>query len=193
MNTHHPTAVPPEPVHGLGITWVDRGFPYWRRRVLWSLFYFLAFAVGAGGSAGFIIAFLTSRTPLPVRVILVATSGCVIVGSAFFTYRWIRKQEQSGQPPPRPGRLARNLMFSGSALRIIAGTLIGGLMLLCVFYVTAGSWLAVFLLSLRRVLPDEARARRRLQGLQALHEPAPRRRPTGEHHPHPSQSTKQQD
>ena len=71
----------------MGITWLARGFPYWRRRVLWSLFYFLAFAVGAAGSAGFIIAFLTSHTPLPVRVILVATAGCVIAGCS--ASRWV--------------------------------------------------------------------------------------------------------
>jgi hypothetical protein len=187
---HHSQVVPPEPVSGLGTTWVGRGFPYWRRRALWSLLYFLLFAVGASGSAGFIIAFLSSHNPVPVRVILIVISGCVIFGAAFFTFRSIRKQERSNEPRPRMGPLARNLVFSGSALRMIANTLIGALMIICCFYVTAGGGLVIFLLSLRRVLPDEARARRRLQILQTHPEPTSRHRPTGK--PHPSQTTKRQ-
>lgn len=185
---HHPQAISPEPVRGLGTTWIDRGFPYWRRRVLWSLIFFLFFALGAGGSTGFIIAFLRSHTPVPVRVILIAVSGCVIVGTAFFTFRSIRKQEQSNEPRSKLGPLGLNLAFSGSALRLIANTLIGALMIICFFYLMAGGWLVIFLLSLRPVLPDEARARRRLQILQAHPEPASRHRPADE--PHPSRTSR---
>ena len=60
----------------------------------------------------------------------------------------------------------------------------GGLAILFVFFIVAGSWFVVFLLSLRRELPAEARARRQLQEWQARQEPTPSHHAKGERHPH---------
>lgn len=185
MSTHHAKVAPPEPVRGLGLTWVNRGPAYWRRRTMWSLFYLLLFAMGAGGSFGILLGVTASASPVAFRVAVLAVAGCVILASAYFTFRSMRKTEQSGQPSRRMSPWAWNITVGGGPLlRAFANTLLGGLAILFAFFITAGGMFVVFLLSLRRELPAEARARHQLQEWQARHEPTPRHHAKGERRPH---------
>jgi hypothetical protein len=179
MSTHHPKVAQPEPVRGLGCTWVDRGPGYWVRRVLLTLLWVLIFAFAAALSATFIITVLKSGNSIAFRATTVTIVAAVIVASGYFTFASMQRAES------HPSMRRRSwLLPVGAPLRPVANTLIGGLFIvLCAFIATgAGAVLVTF--TFRRNYPGETKARRQLQEWQARHEPTPSHHAKGERHPH---------
>jgi zinc transporter ZupT len=179
VSTHHPKAVQPEPVRGLGLTWVDRGPGYWMRRMLLTLLWLLIFAFATALSAAFAVIVLKHGNPVAFQATVITAAAAVIVASGYATVQSLQRAESGTSRRRRSW-----LLPVGAPLRPVANTLIGGLFIvLCAFIATgAGAVLVVF--TCRRNYPGETTARRRLEEWRARHEPTPSHQAKGERHPH---------
>jgi len=146
---------------GLGLTWYDRGPPYWARRVGLSLMWLIVLAIiGAFDSGLFSAMRQSSRTGFDVFIAIDAllSAGVVVWIAVRTVQRW-----NVAKPPTRPtrpifrfghgpsGQLLSSLAQFGYLLLVLVGV---GALLVC-----PGLFIAMFLLSLLPETPAERQTR----------------------------------
>lgn len=158
---------PINPIRGLGLTWVDRGSPYWRRRIALAVLYFLVlllmtFTSGALTS-GLVQASGDSEL---VHIGIISTVTCTIVISAFWSWRSTVRRERGLKKPAsaESRRWSTGIAVTAVAVsRALVKTVVGALLIVLCVFVGTGVAFSGFALSLRKEYFGEAKERRRLE------------------------------